>query len=145
MKKYQYQHDSCLGHGGISVILTLCGRWKSIFCLHCIKKPAKIICHTKYFYNFGICICFRYIDNYISNLTSNALGVKFIISGDTAKVVSYKLELDKDECDGYCPNNSSILQNNEAEKYRERIEMKLMIHVLRAFDLIELKKNRLIK
>ena len=56
-----------------------------------------------------------------------------------------KLELDKDECDGYCPNNSSILQNNEAEKYRERIEMKLMIHVLRAFDLIELKKNRLIK
>lgn len=92
-----------------------------------------------------VCICFRYIDNYISNLISDALGVKFIISGDTAKVVSYKLELDKDECDGYCPNNSSILQNNEAEKYREQIEMKLMIHVLRAFDLIELKKNRLIK
>ena len=92
-----------------------------------------------------VCICFRYIDNYISNLISDALGVKFIISGYTAKVVSYKLELDKDECDGYCPNNSSILQNNEAEKYREQIEMKLMIHVLRAFDLIELKKNRLIK
>lgn len=92
-----------------------------------------------------VCICFRYIDNYISNLISDALGVKFIISGDSAKVVSYKLELDKDECDGYCPNNSSILQNNEAEKYREQIEMKLLIHVLRAFDLIELKKNRLIK
>lgn len=92
-----------------------------------------------------VCICFRYIDNYISNLISDALGVKFIISGDTAKVVSYKLELDKDECDGYCPNNSSILQNNEAEKYREQIEMKLLTHVLRAFDLIELKKNRLIK
>lgn len=88
---------------------------------------------------------FRYIDNYISNLISDALGVKFIISGDTAKVVSYKLELDKDECDGYCPNNSSLLQNNEAEKYREQIEMKLLTHVLRAFDLIELKKNRLIK
>ena len=41
--------------------------------------------------------------------------------------------------------NSSILSNNEAEKYREHIKMKLMIHVLRAFDLIELKKNRLIK
>lgn len=92
-----------------------------------------------------VCICFRYIDNYISNLISDALGVKFIISGDTTKVVSYKLELDKDERDGYCPNNSSILQNNEAEKYRESIEMKLMIHVIRAFDLIELKKNRLIK
>lgn len=92
-----------------------------------------------------VCICFRYIDNYISNLISDALGVKFIISGDTAKVVSYKLELDKDECDGYCPNNSSLLQNNEAEKYREQIEMKLLTHVLRAFDLIELKKNRLIK
>lgn len=92
-----------------------------------------------------VCICFRYIDNYISNLISDALGVKFIISGDTAKVVSYKLELDKDECDGYCPNNSLILQSIEAEKYREQIEMKLMIHVLRAFDLIELKKNRLIK
>ena len=92
-----------------------------------------------------VCICFRYIDNYISNLISNALGVKFIISGDTTKVVSYKLELDKDECDGYCPNNRSMLQNNEAEKYRESIEMKLMIHVIRAFDLIELKKNRLIK
>lgn len=92
-----------------------------------------------------VCICFRFIDNYISNLISDALGVKFIISGDTAKVVSYKLELDKDECDGYCPNNSLILQNIEAEKYRELIEMKLMIHVLRAFDLIELKKSRLIK
>lgn len=33
----------------------------------------------------------------------------------------------------------------EAEKYREQIEMNLMIHVIRAFDLIELKKNRLIK
>ena len=42
-----------------------------------------------------VCICFRYIDNYISNLISDALGVKFIISGDTTKVVSYKLELDK--------------------------------------------------
>jgi len=52
MKKYQNQHDFCLGHGGISVILTLCGRWKSIFCHHCIKKLAKIICHTKYFNNF---------------------------------------------------------------------------------------------
>ena len=41
MKKYQNQHDFCLGHGGISVILTLCGRWKSIFCHHCIKKLAK--------------------------------------------------------------------------------------------------------
>ena len=92
-----------------------------------------------------VCICFRYIDNYISNLISDALGVKFIISGDSAKVVSYKLELDKDECDGYCPNNSLLLQNNEAEKYREQIEMKLLTHVLRAFDLIELKKNRLIK
>lgn len=35
--------------------------------------------------------------------------------------------------------------NNEAEKYREQIEMNLMIHVLRVFDLIQLKKNRLIK
>ncbi len=52
MKKYQNQHDFCLGHGGITVILTLCGRWKSIFCHHCIKKLAKIICHTKYFNNF---------------------------------------------------------------------------------------------
>lgn len=92
-----------------------------------------------------VCICFRYIDNYISSLISDALGVKFIISGDSTKVVSYKLELDKDECDGYCPNNNSLLQNNEAEKYREQIEMKLMIHVIRAFDLLELKKNRLIK
>ena len=92
-----------------------------------------------------VCICFRYIDNYISNLISDALGVNFIISEDTTKIVSYKLELDKGECDGYCPNNNSILQNKEAEKYREQIEMKLMIHVLRAFDLIELKKNRLIK
>lgn len=92
-----------------------------------------------------VCICFRYIDNYITNLISDALGVNFIISGDSTKVVSYKLELDKDEREGYCPNNSSILQNNEAEKYRESIEMKLMIHVIRAFDLIELKKNRLIK
>ena len=92
-----------------------------------------------------VCICFRYIDNYISNLISNALGVKFVISEDTTKVVSYKLKLDKDEYDGYCPNNSSVLQSNEAEKYREQIEMTLMIHVLRAFDLIELKKNRLIK
>lgn len=78
-------------------------------------------------------------------MISNALGVKFVISEDTTKVVSYKLKLDKDEYDGYCPNNSSVLQSNEAEKYREQIEMTLMIHVLRAFDLIELKKNRLIK
>ena len=115
-------------------------------------KSFKIEAIKQSLYNRGggvywtdVCICFRYIDNYISNLISDALGVKFVISGDTAKVVSYKLKLDKDECDGYCPNNSSILQNNEAEKYREQIEMKLMIHVLRAFDLIELKKNRLIK
>ena len=46
------------------------------------------------------------------------LGVEFIISGDTTKVVSYKLKLDKYECDGYCPNSSSILCNNEAKKYR---------------------------
>ena len=26
MKKYQDQHDLRLGHGGITVILTLCGR-----------------------------------------------------------------------------------------------------------------------
>ncbi len=31
------------------------------------------------------------------------------------------------------------------KKYREQIEMYLMIHVLRVFDLIQLKKNRLIK
>ena len=31
--------------------------------------------------------------------------------------------------------------NNEAEKYREQIEMNLMIHVLRVFDLIQLKKK----
>lgn len=90
-------------------------------------------------------ICFRYIDNYISKLISDALGVKFIISEDTTKAVSYKLELDNYECDGFCPDNSSKLCSNEAEKYREQIEMKLMIHVLRAFDLIELKKSRLIK
>ena len=92
-----------------------------------------------------VCICFRYIDNYISNLISNALGVKFTISGDTTKVVSYKLKLDKYSRDGYCPDKSFMLSNNEAEKYRDKIEMKLMIHVLRAFDLTELKKNRLIK
>lgn len=45
--------------------------------------------------------------------------MEFIISGDTTKVVSYKLKLDKYECDGYCPNSSSILCNNEAKKYRE--------------------------
>ena len=71
--------------------------------------------------------------------------MKFTVSENSTKVVNFKLELDRYECDGYCPGNSSILSNNEAEKYREHIEMKLMIHVLRAFDLIELKKNRLIK
>ncbi len=90
-------------------------------------------------------ICFRYIDNYICRLISDALGVKFTVSENSTKVVNFKLELDRYECDGYCPGNSSILSNNEAEKYREHIEMKLMIHMLRAFDLIELKKNRLIK
>ncbi len=90
-------------------------------------------------------ICFRYIDNYICRLISGALGVKFIISENTTKVVNYKLEFNRYECDGYCPGNSFIISNNEAEKFREQIEMKLMIHVLRSFDLIELKKNRLIK
>ena len=71
--------------------------------------------------------------------------MELIISGDTTKIVRYKLKLDKYECDGYCPNSSSILCNNEAKKYREQIEMYLMIHVLRVFDLIQLKKNRLIK
>ena len=66
-----------------------------------------------------VSICFRYIDNYISNLISDALGVEFIISGDTTKIVSNKLKLDKYECDVYCPNSSSILCNNEAKKYRE--------------------------
>ena len=83
------------------------------------------------------------------NMAFQAFGLEKEVIYDALVVAPsyspYKLELDKDECDGYCPNNSSILQNNEAEKYRERIEMKLMIHVLRAFDLIELKKNRLIK
>lgn len=88
-----------------------------------------------------VSICFRYINNYISNLISDTLGVKFIIYGDTTKIVSYKLKLDKYECDGYCPNSSSILCNNEAEKYREQIEMNLMIHILRAFDLIQLLKK----
>ncbi len=92
-----------------------------------------------------VCISFRYIDKYVSKLISDALGVNFIISGDTAKEVSYKFQLDKFECDGYCPNNSSLLSNNEVEKYKDQIEMKLMIHVLRAFDLLELKKSRLIK
>ena len=87
-----------------------------------------------------VSIYFRYIDNYISNLISDVLGVEFNISGDTTKVISYKLKLNKYECDGYCPN-SRILCNNEAEKYREQIEMNLMIHVLRAFDLIQLKKS----
>ena len=45
--------------------------------------------------------------------------MEFIISGDSTKIVSNKLKLDKYECDVYCPNSSSILCNNEAEKYRE--------------------------
>lgn len=121
-------------------------------CLYRYLKSFKIEAIKRSVYKRGggvywtdVCICFRFIDNYISNLISDALGVKFIISGDTAKVLSYKLELDEDERYGYCPNNSLILRNIEAEKYREQIEMKLMIHVLRAFDLIELKKSRLIK
>ena len=70
MKEYQNQHDFCLGHGGITVILTLCGRWKSLFCHHCIKKLAKIICHTKYFYNFvfgdhsDYCLCLFVFQHY---------------------------------------------------------------------------------
>lgn len=90
-------------------------------------------------------IYFRYIDNYICNLISDALGVKYTISENPTKIAKFKLKLDRYECDGYCLCNSSVLSDDEAEKYREQIEMNLMIHVLRTFDLIELKKNRLIK
>ena len=113
------------------------------FKIEAVKQSLYIRGGGKYWTDVNI--CFRYIDNYICRLISNARGVKFIISENTTKVVNFKLELDKYECDGYCPCNSSKLSNNEAEKYREQIEMKLMIHVLRVFDLIELKKNRLIK
>lgn len=92
-----------------------------------------------------VCVSFRYIDKYISKLISDALGEKFIISEDITKVVNYKLIFDKVQRDGYCPFSHTILSENEAEMYREQIEMQLMIHVLRAFDLTELKKNRLIK
>ena len=47
IKKYQDEHDFCLGHGGVMVIFTLCSRFKRIFCQHSIKKFAEIICHTK--------------------------------------------------------------------------------------------------
>lgn len=92
-----------------------------------------------------VSIRFNYIDNYISNLISDALAVKFIILENTTKVVDYKLKLDKHEEEGSCATYSSKLSNSESERYREQIEMKLMIHVLRAFDMTELKKNRLIK
>lgn len=45
-EKYQDNHDFCLGHRGCSMIFVLCGGFKRIFCHHCIKKLAEIICNT---------------------------------------------------------------------------------------------------
>ena len=42
MKKYHDKHDFRFGHGGITVIFALCGRFKRVFCHHGIKKLAKI-------------------------------------------------------------------------------------------------------
>ena len=47
MKKYQDEHDFRLRQGETTVILALCAGFKRIFCHHCIKKLAEIICHTK--------------------------------------------------------------------------------------------------
>jgi hypothetical protein len=45
-------HHFCLGKRPIAVIIPLFGLLYGIFCHHCIKKLAKIICHTENFSNF---------------------------------------------------------------------------------------------
>lgn len=47
MEMYHDKYDFRFGHGGITVIFALCNWFKHVFCHHGIKKPTKIICHTK--------------------------------------------------------------------------------------------------
>ncbi len=98
------------------------------FKIEVVKQSLYIRGGGKYWTDVNI--CFRYIDNYICRLISNALGVKFIISENTTKVVNFKLEFDKNVtviAHAIVPNLVTMSQ-----KYREQIEMKLMIHVFRA-------------
>lgn len=96
------------------------------------------------YYWTEIYISFRYIDDYISNLIADALNCKYSKS-ESDGTICFRIEIDKYEKDGFCTGNDYEIPDDEAQRYRESFEMKIIISAIRAFDLIELKKNRLIK
>ena len=54
MKKNDNHHNFCLWQGRTTVIFPLFEGIERVFCHHCVKKLAEVVCHTEYFYNWFI-------------------------------------------------------------------------------------------
>lgn len=79
------------------------------------------------------------IDNYVNSLIANALQAKCSQSDNK---VSFIIEYDRDDFEGYCPDIEKALNDEQAEEYRERIFKQLIIGVFRNFDIEKMKRLR---
>lgn len=79
------------------------------------------------------------IDSYVNSLIANALQAKYSQSDNK---VSFTIEYDRDDFEGYCPDVDKALSCEQAEEYRERIFKQLIIGAFRKFDVEKMKRLR---
>lgn len=94
------------------------------------------------YYWKDIYVSFENIDRYVNTLISKALSTIAKVNDDK---VSFKIVIENEERDGYCHEGERELSPTEAESYRGMIVKKLLIYVLREFDIELMKRNRFIK